>query len=410
MFLDFFFSLKKRGVPVSIQELFDLLHVLRELLAQEQTITPLRFHRLARLTLVKDIKYYDDFDQVFAQCFQSLLKDDHVKEKLEEWLNQALKREISEEQKSKALQLPPEELLRELEKRFQEQKEQHHGGNHWIGTGGTSPFGHSGHNTQGVRIGGQSQGKSALAVMGERRFKEYRTDETLDLRNIKVALKGLRLLKKQGAPVFSLEKTIDQTCKRGGEIEIVEEATRKNTLKLLLFLDVGGSMTPYAQKVSKLFSALNQLNHFKEFKTFYFHNIFYDHVYTSPDLILSNAVLLQDLMKRYDSETRIIVLGDAAMAPFEYFQMSGLLRHAYDYYGRYHSYPLKEEESKTGEESLKKLSKVFSAIAWLNPDPKDSWKYTTTTQRINQLVPMYPLTIDGLNELALTLTRQSSLT
>jgi uncharacterized protein len=398
VFLLFFQTLKNRGIPVSLQELFDLYRVLEELTKSGEALTPKRFFTIARLTLVKDLKYYDDFELAFALCFEGQLNDQDFKARLEDWLKNALERELSQQQKDNALKLPPEELLRELEKRLQTQKEQHHGGNHWIGTGGTSAFGHSGFNPQGVRIGGQGKNRSALAVIGERRYREYRSDEALSTRNIKLALKGLRQLKRQGPLEFDLKKTIEVTCKNAGEIELMTTHGRKNSLKVLLLLDVGGSMTPYARRVEQLFSAFHQLHHFKEFKSLYFHNIFYDHLYSGAALTLDRSVLITDIMRRYDRETRVFILGDAAMAPFEFFQMSGLLRHAYDYYGRHHGYPLTQEQSRTGQESLQKWLDHFPHTVWLNPDPKDSWAYTSTTAAIHEMTPMFPLTLHGLKK------------
>lgn len=407
MFLAFFETLKRFQIPVSLQEFFDFLRVLEFVAKKEESIPIKRLHLIARMTMVKDIRFYDQFDQAFATHFQSIMADQDFKERLQQWLAKALEQELSAERKRDALKISHEELLRELEKRLQEQKEQHHGGNHWIGTGGTSSFGHSGYNPQGVRLGGQSKSKSAMAVLGPRMFEAYRSDQQLQTRNMKVALKGLRLLKKQGRIQLSIPKSIEATCQNAGDIQIIEEKSRKNALKLVLLLDVGGSMTVHARQVEKLFSALHQLQHFKQFKAYYFHNIIYDHLYESSHLSLTNAIELTDFYARFNEETRIIILGDAAMSPFEYFQMNGALRHAYDFYGRSRDYPLNQDQSMTGEERLVELTKRYPHLHWLNPDPKDYW-HSSTTQAIAKLVPMSALTIDGLNTIAKDLSRSAT--
>jgi uncharacterized protein len=407
LFLSFFYSLKKFGIPVSLQEFFDFLKAVEFIATHEKHINLKRLHLIARIAMVKDIRFFDQFDQAFATHFESLVTDQDFKQKLHQWLSQAHMQQLDEERKKNALNIPNENLLKELEKRLQEQKDQHHGGNHWIGTGGTSSFGHSGYNPNGLRIGGASQSRSALSVLGPRSFQAYRTDQQLQTRNMKVALKGLRLLKKQGRAELSIPKSIAATCQNAGEIQIVEERSRKNALKLILLLDIGGSMTVHSQQVEKLFSALHQLQHFKSFKAYYFHNIIYDHVYEKSDLTLKNAIYLPDLYAKFNEETRVIILGDAAMSPFEYWQMSGALRHAYDFYGRARDYPLAQVSSFTGEQRLMEIKTRYPHLHWLNPDPIAYWD-SSTTRAIKEIVPMSPLTIDGLHSIARNLSQASS--
>jgi len=242
--------------------------------------------------------------------------------------------------------------------------------------------------------------------MGQRNYQSYRTDQQLQTRNIKMALKGLRLLKKDGRTQLSINKTIEATCQNAGDIQIIEEKSRKNDLKLILLLDVGGSMTVHSKQVEKLFTALHQLQHFKTFKAYYFHNIIYDHVYETSDLTLENALSLPDFYKKFSSETRIIILGDAAMSPFEYWQMNGALRHAYDYYGRSGQYPIQDQYSLSGEERLKEIIERFPHLYWLNPDPLEYWT-SSTTKAVLKLIPMASLSVDGLNILAKTLSKSS---
>lgn len=395
MFLEFFYTLRANRIPVSIAEYLDLLKVLKSLTEKGESISPERFYYLSRHCLIKDLKHYDDFDLCYSQIFSKLISESSdFHQRLEEWLKQAYEQELSDQRKQDAMKLPPEELLQELEKRLKEQKERHDGGNYWIGTGGTSAFGHSGFNPQGIRIGGKGQSRSALVVAGERKFKEYRTDETLNLRQMKMALKKLRRLSRRGRPQISIKKSIEQTCREGGEIQIVEESSRKNTLKVVLLMDVGGSMDIHSQRVGQLFSALHQMNHFKEFKSYYFHNIFYDHVYTSGHMIDENAVAIDDLYKRFDSETRLIIVGDAYMAPYELFYLNGEMRKYYDTFGRVrHQY--KKQVSPIAIDRVSELAAFFPHHIWLNPEGEDLWS-EPTINAIREHFSMYRLTLEGL--------------
>lgn len=392
MFLDFFYTLRAKDVPVSTREYLDLMNVLSEMTNKNELVDINRFYAVSKSVLVKDVKYYDSFDLAFSTCFKDLISDEAFKNKLEDWLKNAVKTDLSEQRKENALRIPPEDLIKELEKRLKEQKERHDTGNKWIGTGGTSPFGHGGFNPEGIRIGGQSGGKSAIAVAGERQFKEYRTDEILDVRQIKVALKKLRVLKETGQPKLNISKTIKRTCENAGEIEIVETKERKNKLKLVLMMDVGGSMTPHSRRVSRLFTAAHQINHFKEFKHFYFHNIFYDDLYESADMSFNDRFQFGKLKHNYNADTRFIIVGDAYMAPYELFQMTGNMR---EYY--YNFVKNNKKSNLTALERVKILKKQFPKTIWLNPEPNRLW-HATTIAAIKDIIPMFELSVDGLQK------------
>ena len=394
IFLDFFYQLRHHNIKVSTGEYLDLLYVLQSLTRDQEVMTLKRFYYIARHCLVKKIDSYDDYDLCFARVFEGQLKDGQFKDLLKEWLKNAKKFELDENRRKQAMRLPPEELISELEKRLKEQKERHDGGNHWIGTGGTSAFGHSGYNPQGIRVGGDSQAKQALVVAGERRFESYRADQTLDIRQIKVALKGLRKLSDRGAWELDVDQTIKKTCDNAGEISIVQKRARKNEMKLVLLMDVGGSMTAHSQRVEELFSALHQVNHFKEFESFYFHNIFYDHLYTSPVMTREFELTFDQFFRRFDPRTRVIIVGDAYMAPYELFHMNGEMRNYYDYFGRVrYSYP--KENSPRAIERVEQLKSHYPYLVWLNPEDVALWQ-EPTIEAIKSQVKMCRLSLSGL--------------
>lgn len=398
MFLDFFYLLRSKKVPVTSAEYLDLLKVLSEIKWDEPEWTLKRFYQLARSCLVKDIKHYDSYDLAFAEQFGGLTGSTFQRQ-LKEWLETALNQNLSDEQKRNALKIPTEELLKELEKRLKEQKSRHDGGNKWIGTGGTSPFGHSGFNPQGIRIGGEGRNRSAIAVAGDRQFRGYRHDETLEVRQIKMALKKLRDLRSLGKPTISVPDSIKETCRNGGEVELVLKRSRKNQIRLLLLMDVGGSMTPHSQKVARLFSAAHQLNHFKEFQPYYFHNIFYDYIYFNARLHRADSLSIEALSKHWPPTTKIIIVGDALMAPYELTLMNQSI---YDGY-RYLSRSTTSSSGLTGIAALAQLVERFPSAVWLNPEPIQYWGQPTI-QMIREVVPMFHLSLQGLQEAIVSLS------
>lgn len=398
MFIPFFYALKQQKIPVTTGELLDFIKVVKTVSEKNHYLSSDDFYHLARNCLVKDLKYYDQFDLAFVKIFKNIINNESdFFKNLEEWLNKAIEKELSDERKEQALKIPIDELMNELMQRINEQKERHDGGNHWIGTGGTSPFGHSGFNPNGIRIGGASKGKSAIAVAEKRNYQEYRNDNQLNVRQIKVALKTLRDFKKLGREEISIPKTLKKSCDSGGEIEIVMERSRKNQMKLILLMDVGGSMTPYSQRVEQLFSAAHQLNHFKEFHFYYFHNIIYDYVY--KDARLSKEIKVDSLYKKFGKDTRVIYVGDAAMAPYEYFQMTQNSYNFYNYsiYSDNPKIPKENRKFFTGKDRLEDLKAKFPNSIWFNPEPQTLWN-GMTANAICQLIPMYFLSLQGITD------------
>jgi uncharacterized protein with von Willebrand factor type A (vWA) domain len=275
MFVPFFYLLRAKGIPVGTGELLDFLQVVNEYTLRDSYLSLEKLYRVGKLCLVKDIKFYDYYDIAFSEMFGTInYQNLNSSSFLESWLEKAKKFLLDEERKKNAPFYDMERLIEELKDRLARQKSRHDGGDTWIGTGGTSPFGNGGFNEQGIRIGGEAGNRTGVAVWADRKFRPYRNDEVLDTRRIQVALKYLRILKKEGKAELHVPKTIQKTSDNGGDIEIIEEKSRKNNLKLVLLMDIGGSMTPHSQKVSHLFSAANKIQHFKEFYSFYFHNIF----------------------------------------------------------------------------------------------------------------------------------------
>jgi len=386
MFQNFFYRLKSKKIPVSTTELLDLIKAVSFHSENQSPLTLKKFYSIARSCLIKDIKYYDEYDLVFAETFgDNKIGNMEFNEKLTEWLSKAIENNLTDDRKKNAMNLPIDEIFNELRKRLEEQKERHDKGNHWVGTGGTSAFGNKGYNQNGLRVGGEGGEGIAKQIVGDRNYKEYRTDESLNIRQLKIALKKLKDLRKEGRKEFQLEDTIKKTCENAGDIELVFHSSRKNKLKLMLLMDVGGSMTPHSQSVSKLFSAAHQLNHFKEFHYYYFHNIIYDRVYN--DSIFDKSVSLEKLFKKISPDTKVIFVGDASMNPYELFGSHGSI---YSYNS------ISEAKLKiTGHSTLKNLVNFYKSSIWLNPDPPQYWS-STTCEVIWDEIPMYFLSVDGI--------------
>lgn len=402
MFFDFFYELRRNRIPVSTGELLDLISSLRWYAGQNLPITPERFYFMARATLVKNVRFYDAFDLVFARLFAGLIgeQEDPFRQALEQWLQEAAN---LTEKDIEAPHLEPEELWKTLRERLEEQKSRHDGGNRWIGTRGRSPFGHSGTNPAGVRIGGEGRNRSAIDVLGERRYREYRDDERLSVRQFQMALRKLRDLRREGRPHFSISASVRRTADNGGDPEAVFEKSRKNRLRLLLLMDVGGSMSPHTTLVSRLFTAASKLNHFGHFKHYYFHNVIYDYLF--EDARFTKKLTIEEFCRRYDGETRILCVGDACMNPYELFDK----RHAFfEYYYRAghvdeETLRQKQQTVMNGYERLQYLHGRFPFLAWLNPDPEHTWHHETV-QAIGDVIPMFPLTLDGLRRAVRTLS------
>jgi len=380
MFTDFFYTLKRRKVPVSIIEWMTLMEAL-----SKGCISNLdEFYYLARAILVKSEAYYDHYDVAFQEYFKGIETPDEITEQIMEWLKDPINRmTLTEEERALFDSMDFDELLKELEKRLKEQTEQHDGGGYWIGRGGRSPFGHSGYHPAGIRIGGESGGRHAIQIAQERRFRNYRSDLTLDVRQIKMALRGLRQLSRIGPEdELDLERTIDATSKNAGEIEMVWARSRKNAVKLLLLMDVGGSMVPFARLCSRLFSAAHSSTHFKDFRYLYFHNCIYDNVY--QDIERQEAVSTDHLLRILEPDYKVVLVGDARMAMPELTER----------YGAIYFY---ERNEVPGLLRLKQIAEHFTHCVWINPVESYYWNHPTVLM-IEKFFPMFELTLDGLGQ------------
>jgi hypothetical protein len=384
MFLEFFYGLRDEGVPVGIQEWMMLMQALDKGI---HGASLMGFYNVSRSCLVKSETYYDSFDRVFARVFHGVEGELSVTDELMEWLNDPKNFEgLTDEQRAALEELDADELMRRFLETLDEQDERHDGGGRWIGTGGRSPFGHGGEHPTGIRVGGKSQRRSAMKVAEDRRFQEYRTDATLDLRSTKMALRKLRNLTRQGPDTeLDLDETIDETCRNAGEIELVFRPERRNNLRLLLLMDVGGTMDPYYEPVSRLLTALHEERGLRDFKACYFHNCIYELVGTTADLYRKNAIQTGDLLRQLDERWKVIIVGDAAMHPAELMQPRGNINPRY-------------ESDTRGIDWLWRIQKHFDRSVWLNPDPPNTWMRTRTTEAIASIFPMFPLSVDGIAE------------
>lgn len=384
MLINFFFGLKDAGIPVSIKELLILIEALSKNLAFADTE---EFYFLARTCLVKDEKYFDRFDRAFGLYFKDLQNVQDVIQALipDDWLRSEFEKHLTEEEKAKIQTLGGlEKLIEEFKKRLEEQKEQHHGGNKWIGTKGTSPFGNDGYHPEGMRIGGQSKNRKAVKVWDRRDFRNLDDSIELGTRNIKVALRRLRKFARTGAAdELDLDDTIRSTARNAGLLDIKMVPERHNAVKVLLFFDVGGSMDPYVKVCEELFSAAR--TEFKHMEYFYFHNFIYESVWRNNVRRHQERTLLLDVLHKYSGDYRVIFIGDATMSPYEIVHPGGSVEHW-------------NEES--GETWMRRLTSVYEKVIWLNPTPEKEWGWSQTIDYTKRLLGghMYPLTLHGLEE------------
>ena len=383
MIVPFLFELRDRGLPVGTQEALSLAQALSAGLHDSSLQG---FYYVARATMIHDVAHYDDFDQAFAKHFKGVeIQAKRLKDELFDWLKEAKERtrELSEEERQLLEAMDLDELKKLFEERLREQTERHDGGNKWIGTGGTSPFGHSGQSPQGIRVGGPGGNRSAVKVADARMYRGLRDDITLDTRQMEVALRKLRAFVREGAEdELDLEGTIDKTAANGGEIEVVTRAPRRGNTRVILMMDIGGSMDPYAHLCSRLFSAAKRASHFKELRTYYFHNCIYGHVYETERF--DKPVRIRDLMHECGRHYKLILVGDALMAPYELFAAGGSL-------------DLGDDRGTEGIRWLMMLADHFDRAAWLNPEPERYWSGNTIEQ-VRKVFEMYPLTLRGLGE------------
>ncbi|WP_439684985.1 putative CoxE-like protein, contains von Willebrand factor type A (vWA) domain [Cupriavidus oxalaticus] len=384
MLIDFFFSLRHAKLPVSVKEYLTMLEALKA-----QVITPSidEFYYLSRMTLVKDEKHFDKFDQAFAAYFKGVESLVDWKSDIPlDWLQKTLERELSPEEKAKIEAMGGlDKLMERLKQLLEEQKEKHEGGNKWIGTGGTSPFGHGGYNPEGIRIGGPSKGnRTAIKVWEARTYKDYDDQVELGTRNIKVALRRLRRFARDGADTeLDLDDTIHSTAANAGLLDIKLRPERHNKVKVLMLMDVGGSMDDHIKRVEELFSATK--TEFKHLEYYYFHNCLYDYVWKNNRRRHAEKLATWDLLHKYTSDYKIIFVGDATMSPYEILQPGGSVEY---------------NNAEAGAVWLNRMTEQFPHFVWLNPEPEGLWQYRQSITVINQLMKgrMYPVTLAGLEQ------------
>nr|WP_325218121.1 VWA domain-containing protein [uncultured Oscillibacter sp.] len=387
MFIAFFYLLRSHGLDVTPDEWMTLLEGLSRGLHQSSLTG---FYRLCRAVLVKSEADFDRFDQVFLEFFRDVPWNGELPEELLNWLNRPsedLVRTLEELKRAGFSEENAEELLRLLEERLREQTEEHNGGSYWVGTQGRSPFGNSGWRPGGIRIGGQGRHRTAMMVAGERRFRDFRKDNTLDTRQFQTAFRLLRQLSSQAdqrEEVLDVDGTIRDTCGSGGLLKLRKTHPRKNAVKVLLLMDSGGSMDYYAGLCSRLFQAAQKSNHFKELHTYYFHNCVYSELYTGPALRYQEEVSTEWVLSNFDGGYKVLVVGDAAMSPYE------LREKHYDWEKRAYG--------PSGLEWLERMKRQYPYLVWLNPEPMperpDYWGQTHW--QLGHMFPMYDLTAEGL--------------
>tara|TARA_E500000075_G_C6984729_1_gene319007 strand:- start:650 stop:1813 length:1164 start_codon:yes stop_codon:yes gene_type:complete len=385
-------QLKEAGVPVSIREYLDFLAGLDKGITNLNTDS---FYHFARASLVKDERYYDRFDRTFSEFFEGALKKggEILNNIPEEWIKNALQKNLTKEDKEKIDSLGGwDKLLETLKERLKEQKKRHQGGNKWIGTGGTSPFGSGGYNPEGIRIGneGKRQGK-AVKVWEKRLWTNFDDKKTLGIRDIRVAVRRLRHFARTGTPdEFDLNGTISATANNGGYLDVKMVPERKNRVKLLLFLDVGGSMDPYVEACEELFSASK--SEFKDLEHFYFHNCPYEILWKNNPRSSEDIISTWDIIRKYGSDYRVLFVGDASMSPYEVAYAGGSIEHW-------------NEES--GATWLDRITSHFDSVAWLNPENKKIWNSSASNKMIREIFDerMYELNLSGIEAAMKKLSR-----
>ena len=384
MLINFFQGLRDAGVPVTPRELLDVMEGLQQHVVFASMDD---FYFFSRTCMVKDEKYFDRFDKAFGAHFKDLEALDDVIEALipDDWLRSEFLKNLTDEEKDKIESLGGlEKLIEQFKERLEEQKERHQGGNKWIGTGGTSPFGQEGYHPEGIRVGPNGRNKKAVKVWDKRDFKNLDDSVELGTRNIKVAMRRLRKFARTGAAdELDLDDTISSTARNAGFLDIKMVPERHNAVKVLLFFDVGGSMDPHVKVCEELFSAAR--TEFKHMEYFYFHNFLYESVWRNNIRRHNERMQLLDILHKYSHDYKVIFVGDASMSPYEIVQPGGSVEHW-------------NEEA--GELWMRRLQEVYDKVIWINPVPEDEWQYTQSVSITHQLLEghMYPLTLKGLEE------------
>ncbi len=381
MLINFLYHMRAARLPVSAKELLTLLEALKKGVIQPSID---EFYFLSRATLVKDEALYDKFDRAFGEYFNGVQTSlDFAREIPEAWFKQLLEREFTPEELAKLEKLGFDRLLEEFRKRLEEQDGAHHGGSKWIGSGGTSPFGHGGRNPEGIRIGGPSKGnRSAAKVWEARAYRDYDDQVEIGTRNIKVALRRLRRFAREGADLeLDLHDTIESTARNAGWLDLKLVPERHNAVKVLMLLDVGGTMDEHIKRVEELFSATK--SEFKHLEFYYFHNCVYERLWRNNRRRFAEKFDTVDVLRKYNADYKLIFVGDATMSPYEVLQPGGSVEH---------------NNPEAGAIWLQRFTQHFPKHVWINPEPEGLWQYRQSIAVINQLLGgrMYPLTLEGL--------------
>jgi len=384
MLVNLFNTVKGYGVPVTLREFLDLLTALdKKLIFADWN----DFYYLSRTMLVKDEKNFDKFDRAFDVYFKGIENmDDLIKMIIpEDWIRKQFEKELTPEELKKIKDLGGlEKLLQEFKKRLEEQEKQHHGGNKWIGTAGTSPFGNDGNHPNGIRVGGKSNKGMAAKVWEDRTFKNLDDSLQLGVRNLKIALRKLRKMTRKGDQFeFDLTNTINSTAKNAGYLELEYIREKMNDINLIVFFDIGGSMDPFVKVCEELFSAAK--SEFKNLEYYYFHNCIYESVWKDNFRRNENRITTQSILSKFTKNHKLIIVGDASMAPYELTNPGGSIEHW---------------NKQSGEQWIRKLNGYFHKSVWLNPVHEDHWDYTSSIKMISGLMDkkMFPLTISGISD------------
>ena len=382
MLVDFFYHLRSQKLLVSVKEYLTLLEALSSPIMPP---TLEDFYFLSRTTLIKDETLFDRFDRAFATYYRSLEQKLPPGKKIPlDWLISKLEKNLTPEQKAKLEKHGWDKLMEMFKERLEEQKARHEGGNKWIGTGGTSPFGNGGVNPEGIRVGGSGGGRSAIKVWDERNFRDYDDSIELGTRNFKVALRRLRRFAREGSDFeLDLGDTIASTARNAGYLDIKMVAERHNNVKVLMLLDVGGSMDDHIARVEELFSAAS--SEFRNLEVYYFHNCPYEHLWKSNRRRQMERFETWDVLRKFNGDWRLIFVGDATMSPYEILQPGGSVEH-------YNKEP--------GAEWLQRMVNAWPKSVWLNPEPQASWQYRQSIALIRNIVQdkMFPVTVSGIEQ------------
>ena len=391
MFIKFFETLREKGLRVTLGEWLTFQEALDKGLCGSSLT---QFYYTARMILVKSETDFDKFDMAFEECFKAAQRETEVGKEMLRWLDKSDMMELAHEEardhmnKMEDLQIDKEDVEEKFRQRLKDQDSEHNGGSFWIGTMGKTSFGNTGGNVGGVRVGGKTGYQSAFAVVGARKYRDFRDDRVLDNRQFQMAFRKLRQFSSRlDIPETELDinVTVDKTCNNGGCLQIVMQKPRKNAVKLLLLMDSGGTMIPFSSLLNDLFQAIHKSNHYKDVKTYYFHNCIYSKVYKTPECENGDWVDTEWMFRNVDSDYKVIIVGDAAMAPEELYSDTG------NYRG--------PNGGLSGYEWLRLMKKKYKKIVWLNPKMapgRAPWREAETA--VKELFPMYKLTVDGLNQ------------